>query len=99
MTEGPSVGAVVVVGAAGIEPATICSQSRYATAALRPVGVEFSADPLSSGRALRQIAQDRRPPNPPFPQRLEGLIRFRKREERRLGANGDSRRESEEFFG
>ena len=27
----------VMVGAAGIEPATICSQSRYATAALRPV--------------------------------------------------------------
>ena len=26
-----------LVGAAGIEPATICSQSRYATAALRPV--------------------------------------------------------------
>src|SRR5262245_36552961 len=25
-----------MVGAAGIEPATICSQSRYATAALRP---------------------------------------------------------------
>jgi hypothetical protein len=25
-----------LVGAAGIEPATICSQSRYATAALRP---------------------------------------------------------------
>jgi hypothetical protein len=28
----------VLVGAAGIEPATICSQSRYATAALRPGG-------------------------------------------------------------
>ena len=26
-----------MVGAAGIEPATTCSQSRYATAALRPV--------------------------------------------------------------
>ena len=32
-----------LVGAAGIEPATICSQSRYATAALRPVR------PLSHG--------------------------------------------------
>src|SRR6202022_2740788 len=27
-----------LVGAAGIEPATTCSQSRYATAALRPAG-------------------------------------------------------------
>ena len=31
-----------MVGAAGIEPATTCSQSRYATAALRPEGVELS---------------------------------------------------------
>ena len=32
----------VLVGAAGIEPATTCSQSRYATAALRPEGVRLS---------------------------------------------------------
>ena len=31
----------LLVGAAGIEPATTCSQSRYATAALRPVGVNY----------------------------------------------------------
>src|SRR6516165_9278667 len=31
-----------LVGAAGIEPATICSQSRYATAALRPDRRELS---------------------------------------------------------
>ena len=30
-----------MVGAAGIEPATICSQSRYATAALRPGGLNY----------------------------------------------------------
>ena len=30
-----------LVGAAGIEPATTCSQSRYATAALRPVGGNY----------------------------------------------------------
>ena len=33
---------LLLVGAAGIEPATTCSQSRYATAALRPEGVELS---------------------------------------------------------
>jgi hypothetical protein len=32
----------VLVGAAGIEPATTCSQSRYATAALRPADRELS---------------------------------------------------------
>jgi hypothetical protein len=31
----------VLVGAAGIEPATTCSQSRYATAALRPAGGDY----------------------------------------------------------
>ena len=30
-----------LVGAAGIEPATTCSQSRYATAALRPGGANY----------------------------------------------------------
>ena len=35
-------GNVGLVGAAGIEPATICSQSRYATAALRPGGKKVS---------------------------------------------------------
>ncbi len=30
-----------MVGAAGIEPATTCSQSRYATAALRPAGGDY----------------------------------------------------------
>ncbi len=31
----------VLVGAAGIEPATTCSQSRYATAALRPEDADY----------------------------------------------------------
>src|SRR5450432_4796019 len=34
----------MVVGAAGIEPATICSQSRYATAALRPAAASVTLD-------------------------------------------------------
>ena len=34
----------VLVGAAGIEPATTCSQSRYATAALRPAGGDYRTE-------------------------------------------------------
>ena len=34
-----------LVGAAGIEPATTCSQSRYATAALRPEGSNYPTEP------------------------------------------------------
>ena len=39
-----------LVGAAGIEPATICSQSRYATAALRPVGAIIPPGAAEDGK-------------------------------------------------
>ena len=41
-----------LVGAAGIEPATICSQSRYATAALRPVGAIIPPGAVEDGRSM-----------------------------------------------
>jgi AbrB family looped-hinge helix DNA binding protein len=46
-----------LVGAAGIEPATICSQSRYATAALRPGGRNYPtrADRLDKESVLDKV--------------------------------------------
>ncbi len=52
----------VLVGAAGIEPATTCSQSRYATAALRPEGGELSHAGAGT-RALARIIHERLQPS------------------------------------
>ena len=66
-----------LVGAAGIEPATICSQSRYATAALRPVLAIILRVPAGRSPAgVRVLRRKRKSPGAapgPFPSK-PGLL-------------------------